>query len=1044
MAADVDAKWEESIPLSVEQWVDGVCDRFEAAWRDGQCPPVEDFLGSRNGLERSAVLFELVTLEIAYRRRRAEHLGPEEYLARFPDDAKLIEPILASFVSDESTNGPDAAGTRRSIPVTCPAGHAFRVDAKYTGRAGKCAYCDERVEVVAEPPEAAVDTSATSQGETIAWQPDDETTPPASKQSEQQAESQQIGRFRIVEELGKGAFGSVHRAYDPQLEREVALKVPSKGVFETEEELERFLREARAAATLHHQNICTVYETGNDGERHYIAMAYISGTTLDSVIRGETSIDEREAVAMVRTLALALDEAHRAGIIHRDLKPSNIMIDERGEPVIMDFGLARRVKSDEAQLTHEGQILGTPAYMPPEQARGEIEKIGPASDIFSLGTILYELLCGQRPFQGSMFELISQVLRDDPEPPSTHRPDLDARLDAICLRTMAKAAEDRYGSMRELADALDEYLQSPDSEAAGAEAVCDRPSSDSGRLGAIERPLASVPPVRRRSNWQWIAAAVALIGLALGVTIYIPLSRGTLEIQVLDDDVKVIVSRRGDVVRIIDTKTNTQVRLGAGQYELKLSDAKSGLRVVPDKFALKRGGRVVARIEFTELKQASNTGWAHEGQSQGNTNFLSHPSRPLKGNLKLRLLWSQPKVGSTRTADLDGDSDIEIVGLRRVGQGRFLVVLDGDGNELWRRDPVDDADLASPHGTSRYDMGDVDCDGSFEIVINVNCDKGYTSNQPNHILIYDGDGTLIRGFPVLHGAWAYPVAADVTGDGRPEIVAGVADYTGQHGAYVYKINGELMGRTLTGAALDSGVVADIDGDGINEALFGHFASHNHQKERNSVNDLNSHVVVIEGDGSLKWVRRIGTNIVSVVVSDLSGDGNAEILALQRQSPTYPGNNEVHLLDAATGKTLDKFVGSPEEWLGWVVADIQGDGTQELVLASPVDGRLRVLSSDLDLLAEKEWKAGTNVFAGNDLDGDGAVELVVGVDTVLHVIDSALEARWSLDLGSRIHDAIVSDVDSDGINEILAETSAGISVLTLSDNSADGTVRSVPE
>jgi len=767
MARDVDAGWEESIPLSIEQRVDDVCDRFEAAWRDGQRPPVEDFLGSRDGMERSAVLFELVTLEIAYRGRRGEHLGLEEYLARFPDDAKLIESALESLLPDEPSRGQDAEEPHSSIPVTCPAGHAFRVDAKHAGQTGKCAFCDERVEVAAPPPAAAVDTSAASQGETIVWEPDDETGLPATKQSERRAGSQQIGRFRIIDELGKGAFGTVYRAYDPRLEREVALKVPRKGVFETEEELERFLREARAAATLHHPNICPVYETGKDGERHYIAMGYIAGTTLDAIIRGERSVGDREAVIMVRKLALALDEAHRAGIIHRDLKPSNIMIDQRGEPVIMDFGLARRIKADEAQLTHDGQILGTPAYMPPEQARGEIEKIGPASDVFSLGTILYELLCGRRPFQGSVAELISQVLRDDPEPPSTHRPDLDARLDAICVRTMAKAVEKRCVSMRELADALDEYLQSPDAEAAGAETALDPPSTDSARLGAVERPLASASPVRRRRNWRWIATAVTLIGLVLGVTIYLALPRGKLVIQVLDDDVKVIVFRGGEEVTIIDTKTDTQIKLYAGQYELELSDGEPVLRLVPDRFTLRRGERKVVKVErilpdaqFTDVSQL-----AHVDDQGG-------------------------KVG-TSWADYDGDGDLDLFVAGQFGAAYTLYRNEGNGtfSNVTAEVGMADATWQSQGGV----WADYDNDGRLDLYV-VNVDA------PNELYHNDGD----RGFTEV-GA-----VAGVNDSARGAAAAwGDYDRDGWVDLYVSNLSG---GTNRLYHNLGNGRFEDVTGD----------------------------------------------------------------------------------------------------------------------------------------------------------------------------------------------------------------------------------------
>jgi WD40 repeat protein/tRNA A-37 threonylcarbamoyl transferase component Bud32 len=275
-----------------------------------------------------------------------------------------------------------------------------------------------------------------------------------------------IGRFEVKQTLGSGAFGIVYRARDPQLDREVALKVPRPELIDDEGKRERFLREARAAATLRHPNICPVFEVGEADGYHYIVMAYIEGQPLSDLLKSSQKLTQRQASIVIRKLALA--DAHRNGVVHRDLKPSNIMIEQgRWEPVIMDFGLARRGDAEEARLTLSGQILGTPAYMPPEQARCDLEAIGPVSDIYSLGVVLYEMIAGQRPFEGPVAVVFAQILESNPQPPSTHRPDVDPRLETICLKAMAKLPQDRYASMRDLADALAGYLKS-ESETAGA------------------------------------------------------------------------------------------------------------------------------------------------------------------------------------------------------------------------------------------------------------------------------------------------------------------------------------------------------------------------------------------------------------------------------------------------------------------------------------------------------------------------------------------------------------------------------------------------
>ena len=210
--------------------------------------------------------------------------------------------------------------------------------------------------------------------------------------------SGRFGRYQIFRALGKGAMGAVYLAEDTELKRLVAIKTPHFEDGPTGEQLERFYREARAAATLRHANICPVYDVGQIDGRHYISMAYIEGTPLSAFVRADRPQTDGQVLILIRKLALALADAHQHGVVHRDLKPANIMVDNKSEPVITDFGLARQVRpDDEIRLTQSGVLLGTPAYMSPEQVEGEPEQIGPATDQYSLGVILYELLTGTLP-----------------------------------------------------------------------------------------------------------------------------------------------------------------------------------------------------------------------------------------------------------------------------------------------------------------------------------------------------------------------------------------------------------------------------------------------------------------------------------------------------------------------------------------------------------------------------------------------------------------------------------------------------------------------
>lgn len=277
--------------------------------------------------------------------------------------------------------------------------------------------------------------------------------------------SNSFSRYEIQKVLGQGAMGAVYLAKDTQLDRDVALKIPKFGDgngVDEEELLARFYREARAAATLRSPNICPVYDVGEIDGQHYITMAFIEGRPLKDYTKSKKTHSEKQIITTIRKLALGLSEAHEIGVIHRDLKPANIMIDRKGEPVVMDFGLARRSSSDDVQVTQSGAIIGTPAYMAPEQVAGDQAVIDHQVDIYALGVIMYELITGEMPFKGNLMALLQQIALNDPTKPSELRPDIDPRLEAICLKMIAGDREQRYQSMTDVANDLQEVLRNPD------------------------------------------------------------------------------------------------------------------------------------------------------------------------------------------------------------------------------------------------------------------------------------------------------------------------------------------------------------------------------------------------------------------------------------------------------------------------------------------------------------------------------------------------------------------------------------------------------
>ncbi len=282
-----------------------------------------------------------------------------------------------------------------------------------------------------------------------------------------------VGKFELLEELGVGSFGHVFRARDTELGRIVAIKMLRAGEFASREEIDRFEREARSAAQLQHPGIIALYETGQNEEGLvYLVEEFIEGETLAARLRSEP-FDHRLAAELVAALADALDYAHRQGVIHRDVKPSNIQLDAAGRPHLMDFGLAKR-DAEESSMTLDGELLGTPAYVSPEQARGEAHHVDGRADIYSLGVVLYELLTGDRPFRGNRQMLLLQVLNDEPRPPRQLNDKVPRDLEIVCLKAMSKTPGRRYFTAGEMADDLRRFLR--------GEAIRARPIGKAERL----------------------------------------------------------------------------------------------------------------------------------------------------------------------------------------------------------------------------------------------------------------------------------------------------------------------------------------------------------------------------------------------------------------------------------------------------------------------------------------------------------------------------------------------------------------------------------
>ncbi|SRR6266571_263441 len=319
------------------------------------------------------------------------------------------------------------------------------------------------------------------------------------------------GRYRVEQLLGSGGMAQVYRGTDTVLSRPVAIKVLSSDYAGDPAFVERFRREAQAAARLNHPTVVSVFDTGSDDGVHYIVMEFVSGQTLAEVLATEGPLPPERAAWVTARVAEALSFAHEAGLVHRDVKPGNVMLTERGDVKVMDFGIARAAAGPGQDLTETTSILGTAAYLSPEQAEGK--PVDPRSDIYSLGVVLYELLTGRAPFTGSTPVAVAyKHVTEEPTPPSAVQPGVPPAVEAIAMRALAKDPAQRYQSAERMRADLE--------AAAGGASAAAVPIPDTERLDRdrtatlppVVAPPARRPPSRRRA-WPYVLAGLAVAAL---------------------------------------------------------------------------------------------------------------------------------------------------------------------------------------------------------------------------------------------------------------------------------------------------------------------------------------------------------------------------------------------------------------------------------------------------------------------------------------------------------------------------------------------------
>ena len=441
--------------------IDNTLDRFDAQWRSGQLPDINEFVEGVSDTEFRSMLPELIAIDMEYRWRIADQSTRNQISANIEQLVSATEkpedlgscPTLKDYLNRWPILADDITALATLVAEEYRVRHRWGDRPSFDELAKRFGAHPEIVEALSRVQQEL--DSDSSPGET---ENRSSTTVELFEKAKLGNQPAMLGRYKLVKLVGEGGMGEVWLAEDTQLDRAVALKIP-RLTGQSEEVINRFVNEAKSAAVLRHPGICPVYDTGEIDGKPFMTMAYIEGQVLDQywdktrAKHVEFGIDALVA-SQFSKIADAISAAHEAGIVHRDVKPSNVIVDRDENPIVTDFGLAHRKRSAaEVQITRTGDMFGSPAFMSPEQVE-ESREITAATDIYSLGVTLFRCLTGQLPFAGSVGMTMAKIVRDEPPLPSSIRPEVDREVEQLCLKMLAKRPAERPSSMREVADQL--------------------------------------------------------------------------------------------------------------------------------------------------------------------------------------------------------------------------------------------------------------------------------------------------------------------------------------------------------------------------------------------------------------------------------------------------------------------------------------------------------------------------------------------------------------------------------------------------------------